>query len=103
MMGPAGPMADLIGGQTGLACAALEALCEAMGRVGHTGALPQRCLRRGLGPRKIPLPHLLLVAIPGPSHHPSLLVAWLPPRRARDDTPFDPVDPILSGTNFASG
>jgi hypothetical protein len=56
-------MTDLIVREPGVTLAALEAFFDAMFGFGYTGQLPQRCLRRGVGPIKIDLHHLLVVSV----------------------------------------
>src|SRR2546426_2462862 len=85
-MMPPRPMTDLIVRYPGFTLAALEACFDAMFGCGHTGQLPQRCLRRGVGQRKIDLHHLLVVSVAVASHDEQFLVALLPPRRPRHHT-----------------
>src|SRR6266702_7035252 len=91
-MMPPRPMTDLIVRYPGFTLAALEACFDAMFGCGHTGQLPQRCLRRGVGQRKIDLHHLLVVSVAVASHDEQFLVALLPPRRPRHHTSCHHVD-----------
>ena len=92
MMLPARPIAYLIVGQACFALAALYAVLNAMFGFGHTGELPQRGRVRSVGQGIIDLHHLLVVAIAVAQHHSHLLVALLPPVRARHHTSFDHLD-----------
>jgi hypothetical protein len=85
-------MTDLLVRSPRFTLAAREACFEAMFGFGHTGQRPQRCLRRGVGQRKLDLPHLLLVAVAVASHDSPFLSALLPPRRPCHHTSFDHVD-----------
>ena len=89
---PAGPIADLIIGQTRFALAPLETFFDAVFRLGHAGKLLQRGLRDRIGQIIVHFHDLILVAVTVAYHRQQFLVALLTPMGSGDHTPFDHLD-----------